>query len=60
MWTASHSIKNVCVLYLLYPLQRFKGTEPVEDVTEQIRTVKIEDKKELPAEVIDEVLVQGV
>ncbi|KAF3849680.1 peptidyl-prolyl cis-trans isomerase FKBP3 [Gymnodraco acuticeps] len=38
----------------LFESKRFKGTEPVEDVTEQIRTVKIEDKKELPAEVIDE------
>lgn len=37
--------------------QRFKGTEPVEDVTEQIKAVKIEDKpKEVKAEVVDEVL----
>lgn len=41
-------------------LQRFKGTEPVEEVTEQVRVVKIEDKpKEAKAEAVDEVLVPG-
>ncbi|KAK5853159.1 hypothetical protein PBY51_006974 [Eleginops maclovinus] len=39
----------------LFESKRFKGTEPVEDVTEQVRSVKLEDKpKDLPAEVIDE------
>lgn len=34
--------------------QRFVGTEPIEEVTEQVRTVKIEDKPK-ETEVIDEV-----
>lgn len=37
--------------------QRFKGTDPVEDVTEQVKAVKVEEKpKEVKAEVVDEVL----
>lgn len=43
------------------PLQRFKGTEPVEEVTEQVKAVKIEEKpKEVKAEVVEEVLLQHV
>ncbi len=42
-------------------LQRFKGTEPVEEVTEQVKAVKIAEKpKEVKTEVVDEVLVQDV
>lgn len=42
-------------------LQRFKGTDPVEDVTQQVKAVKIEEKpKEVKAEVVDEVLFQDV
>lgn len=41
-------------------LQRFKGTEAEEEVAEQIKAVKIEDKpKEVKAEVVDEVLLRG-
>lgn len=40
-------------------LQRFKGTEPVEEVTEQVKAAKIEDKpKEVKTEAVDEVPVQ--
>lgn len=43
------------------PVQRFKGTEPVEEVTEQVKAVKIEEKpKEAKTEVVDEVLLQDV
>lgn len=43
------------------PVQRFKGTEPVEEVTEQVKAVKIEEKpKEVKTEVVDEVLLQDV
>lgn len=50
---------NVCVSLFLCHLQRFKGTEPVEEVTEQVKAVKIEEKpKEVKTEVVDEVLVQ--
>lgn len=46
------------VLCLHCLLQRFKGTEPVEEVTEQVKAVKIEEKpKEVKTEVVDEVLV---
>lgn len=48
----------VCVLFLphIFHVQRFKGTEPVEEVTEQVKAVKIEEKpKEVKAEVVDEV-----
>ncbi|XP_045917414.1 peptidyl-prolyl cis-trans isomerase FKBP3 isoform X2 [Micropterus dolomieu] len=39
----------------LFQSKRFKGTEPVEEVTEQVRVVKIEDKpKEAKAEAVDE------
>lgn len=47
-----------CVCCML-SLQRFKGTEPVEEVTEQVKAVKIDEKpKEVKTEVVDEVLVQ--
>lgn len=37
-------------------MQRFKGTEPEEELSEQVKEVKIEDKpKEVKAEVVDEV-----
>lgn len=43
------------------PVQRFKGTEPVEEVTEQVKAVKIEETpKEVKTEVVDEVLLQDV
>ncbi|KAM4712683.1 peptidyl-prolyl cis-trans isomerase FKBP3 [Anableps anableps] len=39
----------------LFESKRFKGTDPVEDVTEQVKAVKIEEKlKEVKAEVVDE------
>ncbi|KAM3861579.1 peptidyl-prolyl cis-trans isomerase FKBP3 [Diretmus argenteus] len=38
----------------LYESQRFKGSEPVEDVTEQIKTVKLDDKPKEVKEVVDE------
>ncbi|KAM4529433.1 peptidyl-prolyl cis-trans isomerase FKBP3 [Fundulus diaphanus] len=39
----------------LFESKRFKGTEPVEDVTEQVRAVKIDEKpKEAKAEAVDE------
>ncbi|XP_054474776.1 peptidyl-prolyl cis-trans isomerase FKBP3 [Anoplopoma fimbria] len=37
----------------LFESKRFKGTEPVEEVTEQVRTVKIEEKPK-DVEVVDE------
>ncbi|XP_028295458.1 peptidyl-prolyl cis-trans isomerase FKBP3 [Gouania willdenowi] len=40
----------------LFESKRFKGTEPVEEVTEQIKTVKIEGK---PKEVKTEVVYEG-
>lgn len=42
-------------------LQRFKGTEPVEEITEQVKAAKIEDKpKEVKTEAVDEVPVQHI
>lgn len=41
-------------------LQRFKGTEPIEEVTEQVKAVKIEEKPKEVKEVVDEVQLQGV
>ncbi|XP_059212502.1 peptidyl-prolyl cis-trans isomerase FKBP3 [Centropristis striata] len=39
----------------LFESKRFKGTEPIEEVTEQVKAVKIKDKpKEVPTEVVDE------
>ncbi|XP_061610615.1 peptidyl-prolyl cis-trans isomerase FKBP3 [Phyllopteryx taeniolatus] len=39
----------------LFASKRFKGTEPVEEATKQMKAVKIDDKpKELKAEVVDE------
>ncbi|XP_068565058.1 peptidyl-prolyl cis-trans isomerase FKBP3 [Cebidichthys violaceus] len=38
----------------LFESKRFKGTEPVEEVTEQVRTVKIEEKPKEATEVVDE------
>jgi len=39
----------------LFESKRFKGTEPVEEVTEQVKTVKLDDKpKEAKTEVVDE------
>uniref|UniRef100_A0A3Q3VXZ5 peptidylprolyl isomerase n=1 Tax=Mola mola TaxID=94237 RepID=A0A3Q3VXZ5_MOLML len=39
----------------LFESKRFKGTEPVEEVTEQVKAVKIEEKpKEVKTEVVDE------
>lgn len=41
----------------LFLLKRFKGTDPVEEVTEQVKAAKIEDKpKEVKTEAVDEVL----
>ncbi|TNN41734.1 Peptidyl-prolyl cis-trans isomerase FKBP3 [Liparis tanakae] len=37
----------------LFESKRFKGTEPIEEVTEQIRTVKIEEKAK-DVDVVDE------
>ncbi|XP_072307214.1 peptidyl-prolyl cis-trans isomerase FKBP3 [Eucyclogobius newberryi] len=39
----------------LFESKRFKGTEPVEDVTDQVRAVKLEEKpKEIKTEAVDE------
>lgn len=39
----------------LFESKRFKGTDPVEEVTEQVKAVKIEEKpKEVKTEVVDE------
>ncbi|KAM8831221.1 peptidyl-prolyl cis-trans isomerase FKBP3 [Spinachia spinachia] len=39
----------------LFESKRFLGTEPIEEVTEQVRSVKLEEKpKDAPAEVVDE------
>ncbi|XP_008281232.1 peptidyl-prolyl cis-trans isomerase FKBP3 [Stegastes partitus] len=39
----------------LFESKRFKGTEPIEEVTEQVKAVKIEEKpKEVKTEVVDE------
>ncbi|KAI3364442.1 hypothetical protein L3Q82_011234, partial [Scortum barcoo] len=39
----------------LFESKRFKGTEPIEEVTEQVKAVKVDDKpKEVKAEVVDE------
>ncbi|KAM9840611.1 peptidyl-prolyl cis-trans isomerase FKBP3 [Aulostomus maculatus] len=39
----------------LFESKRFKGTEPVEEVTEQVKAVKIEEKpKEVKTEIVDE------
>lgn len=46
------------VFLMTFPpyIQRFKGTEPEEDLSEQVKAVKIEEKpKEVKAEVVDEV-----
>ena len=43
---------------LFFHLQKFKGTEPIEEVIEQVKTVKIEDdpSKDAKTELVDEVL----
>lgn len=42
-------------------LKRFKGTDPVEEVTEKVKAAKIEEKpKEVKAEAVDEVLARRV
>ncbi|XP_074472238.1 peptidyl-prolyl cis-trans isomerase FKBP3 [Sebastes fasciatus] len=38
----------------LFESKRFKGTEPIEEVTEQVKAVKIEEKTKEPTEVVDE------
>ncbi|XP_068197983.1 peptidyl-prolyl cis-trans isomerase FKBP3 [Antennarius striatus] len=38
----------------LFESKRFKGTDPVEDVTEQVKAVKVEEKPKVKAEVVDE------
>ncbi|KAM6906224.1 peptidyl-prolyl cis-trans isomerase FKBP3 [Anarhichas minor] len=38
----------------LFEGKRFKGSEPVEEVTEQVRAVKIEEKPKEATEVVDE------
>lgn len=43
--------------FKIYFLKRFKGTDPIEEVTEQVKAAKIEDKpKEVKTEAVDEVL----
>lgn len=44
----------------LCSFQRFKGTEPIEEVTEQVKAVKIEEKPKEVKEVVDEVQLQDV
>lgn len=57
-WWHCNSGQSWCKLCVFVcNLQRFKGTEPVEEVTEQVKAVKIEEKpKEVKTEVVDEVL----
>ena len=45
---------------IFFHLQKFKGTEPIEEVIEQVKTVKIEDdpSKDVKTELVDEVLVR--
>ncbi|XP_058844065.1 peptidyl-prolyl cis-trans isomerase FKBP3-like [Acipenser ruthenus] len=38
----------------LFESKRFKGTDPLEKVTEQVKAVKIEEKESKPEEVVDE------
>ncbi|XP_036943036.1 peptidyl-prolyl cis-trans isomerase FKBP3 [Acanthopagrus latus] len=38
----------------LFESKRFKGTEPIEEVTEQVKAVKIEEKPKEVKEVVDE------
>ncbi|KAL6095610.1 peptidyl-prolyl cis-trans isomerase FKBP3 [Pungitius pungitius] len=39
----------------LFESKRFLGTEPIEEVTEQVRSVKLDEKpKDAPAEIVDE------
>lgn len=40
--------------------QRFKDTEAVEEVTEKVKAVKVEEKAEVKTDVVDEVPVQNV
>lgn len=43
-------------MYFICRLQRFKGSEPVEEITEQVKAAKIEEKpKEVKTEAVDEV-----
>lgn len=50
---------NTCnVLFCLCNQQRFLGSEPIEDVTEHVKNVKIEDKPKEFVEVVDEVCTQ--
>lgn len=50
----------LCVL-CVGDVQRFKGSDPVEEATQQVKAVKIEEKaKEVKAEVVDEVMAQDV
>lgn len=45
----------------LCDVQRFKGSDPEEDLTEQVKSVKIEEKpKEVKAEVVDEVVIRDM
>lgn len=48
------------ISFSLCHLQRFKGTEPIEEVTEQVKAVKIEEKPKEVKEVVDEVQLQDV
>lgn len=43
------------ISFVVFP-QRFKGSEPVEEVTEQVKAAKIEEKpKEAKTDAVDEV-----
>lgn len=60
-----HFLRHIvlpCMLisFSLCHLQRFKGTEPIEEVTEQVKAVKIEEKPKEVKEVVDEVQLQDV
>lgn len=51
---------NTCNVFCLSNQQRFLGSEPIEDVTEHVKNVKIDDKPKEVVEVVDEVCTQPV
>lgn len=52
---------QIFIIYFICFLQRFKGSEPVEEVTQQVKAAKIEEKpKEVKTEAVDEVQIRHV
>lgn len=62
----SNSVSSIQQAVLVYNVQkrafpqRFKDTEAVEEVTEKVKAVKVEEKAEVKTDVVDEVPVQNV